>query len=68
MYSQTNEEWLKSLDTEELAKFLHDIQFSCNTCTLTSFRHYKSNIMQCPLRVACAKENGILAWLKEKHT
>ncbi len=64
----TNEEWLNSLNTEEKAKFLHDIQFSCNTCTLTSFRFYKSNIMKCPLQVSCAKENGIVEWLKQPHT
>lgn len=56
----TNEEWFCSLSTEEKAKFLHDIQFSCNTCTLTSFRLYKSNIMKCPLQVSCDKENGVM--------
>lgn len=63
----TKEEWLNGLDTEKKAEFLHDVQFSCNTCTLTSFRFYKSNIMKCPLQVACAKENGIIEWLKAEH-
>ena len=63
----TEEEWFCNLSTEEKARFLHDIQFSCNTCTLTSFRFYKSNIMKCPLQVSCAKENGIVEWLKQPH-
>ena len=64
----TNEQWIRRASTEELAKWIHDVQFSCNTCTLKSFRWYKSHPEQCPLNVSCAKENGVLEWLKEKHT
>lgn len=64
---QTNEEWLRQATTEQLAKFLHDVQFSCNTCTLTSFRLYKSKTIKCPLQVSCAKENGVMEWLKQPH-
>jgi hypothetical protein len=64
----TKEEWIKSANTEQLAEFLHDVQFSCNTCTPTSFRLYKSKVMKCPLQVSCAKENGVMEWLKQPHT
>lgn len=63
----TNDEWRRTCSTEEFAEFLHDVQFSCNTCTLTSFRLYKSKILKCPLQVSCAKENGVMEWLKQPH-
>lgn len=64
----TEQEYIQTCNTEQLARFLHDVQFSCNTCTLTSFRLYKSKIMKCPLQVSCAKENGVMEWLKQPHT
>ena len=64
----TEQEYIQTCNTEQLARFLHDVQFSCNTCTLTSFRLYKSKIMKCPLQVSCAKENGVMEWLKQPHS
>lgn len=53
----TNEEWLKSLDTEEFAKLIQDVSFcSCGNCP------YKSDTL-------CEKDciEGRIEWLKAER-
>ena len=60
---KTNEQWVHSMTTEQLAKFIQNVQFCCNTCNAEFFR--QKNL--CPLNFACEKENGFLEWLNEPH-
>ena len=55
---QTNEEWLKSLDTEELAKWLHTAIFDDNFANKIADKAYMN--MQ-------TRDDYIENWLMEKH-
>ena len=54
----TNEEWLKSLDTEELAKWLHTAIFDDNFANKIADKAYMN--MQ-------TRDDYIENWLMEKH-
>ena len=54
----TNEEWLRSCDTEQLAEFLYDIAY---------FDNWSDAIMNDSLINETAVEDAIEKWLKQPH-
>ena len=54
----TNEEYIRSCSTEELANFLEDVTSSCYHCGMTD------DISQCAFQ---KHQCNIKEWLKEKH-
>ena len=56
--NMTNEEWLKSCNTNKLAKFLEDVTSGCYHCGMTD------DISQCAFQ---KHQCNIKEWLKEKH-
>ena len=56
---QTNEEWLKSLDTEQLAEALLNIMAN-NEFTLYLLHTEKKSVQEI--------KGAVFEWLKEKHT
>ena len=54
---QTNEEWLRSATTKEIAECITDIVYECRE---------EDDCMDC--KIGCWKNVGyVLKWLKEKH-
>ena len=58
----TNEEWIKSLDTEQLAEFLHKTTIACFVCGMDGLDEKR-----CPFGLECAGPKDIIKWLKQKH-
>jgi len=58
----TNEEWLRSCDTEQLAEFLHKTTIACFVCGMDGLDEKR-----CPFGLECAGPKDILKWLKQKH-
>ena len=54
----TNEEWLKSLESKELCKFIA-APSPCDYCA------YRNNRKRCMHVVCC--EDGVSEWLKQEH-
>ena len=54
----TNEEWLKSLESKELCKFIA-APSPCDYCA------YRNNRKRCMHVVCC--EDGVLEWLEQEH-
>ena len=61
---QTNEEWLRSCNTEQLAEFINDVSKKCYTCG----EGYTAHPAYCPLH-KCLRGSvyGITEWLKQPH-
>ena len=62
----TNEEWLKSLDTEQLTEFLFSIAYMCSYCG-DEAHSTKEKIQQCHFgKCGCVKKDWEM-WLKQTH-
>ena len=59
----TNEEHLKSLNTEQLAEFLKGATDSCATCSENDY----DLVGKCPFGRCRTGLNEFVEWLKEKH-
>lgn len=62
----TNEEWLKSLDTEQLEEFLFGIAYMCSFCG-DEAHSTEEKMQQCHFgKCGCQRKDWEM-WLKEKH-
>lgn len=57
----TNEQWLRSLDAEQLAKWIIDVTQYCFECGLNI-----NNCLLCPFG-KCGDVGSMVEWLKEIH-
>lgn len=57
----TNEEYIKSLDTEQLAEWLVEVTQYCFECGLNT-----NNCVLCPFE-KCIGKGFAMEWLKEMH-
>jgi hypothetical protein len=55
---KTNEEWLKSLDTEQLAEWLRGVYWHC----------HEIDCKHCNYPWRCMEKGDIVEWLKQPHT
>lgn len=60
---QTNEEYIRSCSTEELAEFLHWLTLACYICGKDGVREDKKHC----IFGRCTGHEDIKEWLKEKH-
>ena len=58
----TNEEWLRSATTEQLAEWLVDVTQHCFECSLNI-----NNCVLCPFK-KCIDKDYAVEWLKQPHT
>lgn len=64
---QTNEEWLRTATTEQLAGWIFNILLICSRCGDES-QSDKEKIKKCPFRkIGCTKKDWEM-WLKQPHT
>ena len=59
--AQTNEEWLRTATTEQLAEWLIEATQHCFECGLNV-----NNSVLCPFK-ECIDKDYAVEWLKEKH-
>lgn len=59
----TNEEWLHTLNTEQLAKVLKEMTDKCATCDTNQYDQRG----ECPFERCRIGLNEFVEWLKEKH-
>ena len=62
----TNEEWIKSCNTEQLAEFLLNAIQDCKSCATGIGLAEKPDDMPCPFG-GCWDVKDVLAWLKQPH-
>ena len=62
----THAEWIKTLNTEQLAEMFFDFAKTCSACGDES-NSYEEKIRMCPFGKTVCREVDWLQWLKEKH-
>ena len=60
----TNEEYIKSLNTEQLAKALKEMTDKCATCDTNQYDQRG----ECPFEICRIGLNEFMEWLKQPHT
>ena len=60
----TNEEYLRSLNTEQLAKVLKEMTDKCATCDTNQY----DKRGECPFEICRIGLNEFVEWLKQPHT
>lgn len=63
----TNEDWLRTATTEQLAEFLFKMACRCSMCGDESQDAWKK-VMSCPFGKTVCVKNDWKIWLKQPHT